>query len=199
METGQVKAVTPVTMMHESCASVITWQALLYYWYHKLKIVIDYCLLIGCISNYWANRKDRADTVLGLCHVHWNHHFSDLSDYHCHLLHCKQVLLLADVESVITSLYRKLRTSDHGQLLLNLCFALMGLYVSFIIALHSKDVTGLCVFIAAILQYFFLVTFAVMTAEAVNLYMNLVIVLGGKIHRFVLKVTILSWGQWFHW
>ena len=92
--------------------------------------------------------------------------------------------------------YRKLRTSDHGQLLLNLCFALMGLYITFIFAVHSRDVPGLCAVTGAVLQYFFLVTFMVMAAEVINLYMKLVIVLGQKIHHFVLKATILSWGEW---
>ena len=90
---------------------------------------------------------------------------------------------------------RKLRTSDHGQLLLNLCFALMGLYITFIIAVHSTRVPGLCAVVGAVLQYFFLVTFMIMAAEAIHLYMNLVIVLGIKIQHFVLKATILSWGK----
>ena len=92
---------------------------------------------------------------------------------------------------------RKLRSSDHGQLLLNLCFALIGLYLSFIVALHSKTAGGFCAFSGAALQYFFLVSFAVMAAEAVNLYFNLVIVLGRKIHSFPLKVTVVSWGKSF--
>ena len=91
--------------------------------------------------------------------------------------------------------YRKLRTSDHGQLLLNLCFALMGLYITFIFAIHSRDVPGLCAVTGAVLQYFFLVTFMVMAADAINLYMNLVIVLGQKISHFVLKATITSWSK----
>ena len=91
--------------------------------------------------------------------------------------------------------YRKLRTSDHGQLLLNLCFALIGLYITFIFAVHSRDVPGLCAVTGAVLQYFFLVTFMVMAAEAINLYMNLLIVLGQKISHFVLKATITSWSK----
>ena len=75
---------------------------------------------------------------------------------------------------------KKLRSSDHGQLLINLCLALSGLYIAFIFAVHSQSVPGLCAFTAAVLQYFFLVTFMVMAAEAINLYMNLVIVLGKK-------------------
>lgn len=71
----------------------------------------------------------------------------------------------------------------------------MGLYISFIIALHSRYVEGLCAFVAALLQYFFLVTFSAMAAEAVNLYMNLVIVLGRKISHYVLKATIVCWSE----
>ena len=122
-----------------------------------------------------------------------------MSYYHSHNISLEQVsdygndayknLLL------IFIFYRKLRSSDHGQLLLNLCFALIGLYLSFIIALHSKNAAGFCAFIGAVLQYFFLVTFAVMAAEAINLYINLVIVLGRKIQHFSLKVTVVSWGE----
>ena len=36
-----------------------------------------------------------------------------------------------------------------------------------------------------------------MAAEADNLYFNLVIVLGRKIHSFPLKVTVVSWGKSF--
>jgi hypothetical protein len=69
----------------------------------------------------------------------------------------------------------------------------MGLYITFIIALHSKDSRGFCAFAGALLQYFFLVTFAAMAAEAINLYMTLVIVLGAKIPYYVLKAVIVCW------
>ncbi|XP_019850052.1 PREDICTED: hemicentin-1-like isoform X1 [Amphimedon queenslandica] len=101
------------------------------------------------------------------------------------------ICLIITIISYLLS--KKLRSSDHGQLLLNLCFALMGLYLSFIVALHSKNTNGFCAFSGAVLQYFFLVTFAIMAAEAINLYINLVIVLGRKIQSFALKVTIVSW------
>ena len=95
--------------------------------------------------------------------------------------------------------YRKLRNSEHGQLLMNLCFALMGLYLSFICALHSTPVTGLCAFFSALLQYFFLVTFMSMTAEAINLYFKLVVVLGYKISHYVIKAVTVSWGKYDNW
>ena len=72
----------------------------------------------------------------------------------------------------------------------------MGLYIAFILAVHSRTIPVLCAATAAVLQYFFLVTFMIMAAEAINLYMNLVIVLGRKIRHFVLKATISSWSKY---
>ena len=92
-------------------------------------------------------------------------------------------------------LHRKLRTSDNGQFVLNLCFALCGLYVTFMIAGYSTKHPFICAVSAALLHYFFLVTFMIMASEAINLYMNLVIVIGGRIGHYVLKATIISWGM----
>ena len=89
---------------------------------------------------------------------------------------------------------RKLRHSDRGQLLLNLCFALLGLYLLFIFAIHSTAVTALCMLVAALLQYFFLVSFMAMAAEAINLYIKLVLVMGSAISHYVLKAAITCWG-----
>ena len=75
-------------------------------------------------------------------------------------------------------------------------FALLDLYLTFIMAIHSPPVPGLCAAVGALLQYFFLVTFMVMAAEAVHLYIKLVVVLGMRIYNFVLKATIISWGEY---
>ena len=48
---------------------------------------------------------------------------------------------------------------------------------------------------ATLLQYFFLVSFMAMAAEAINLYMKLVVVLGSNISYYTLKVAIVSWGK----
>ena len=99
------------------------------------------------------------------------------------------------IYAIIFVYFRKLRTTDHGQLLLNLCFSLLGLYILFIAAIHSKGVSIICAVVAALLQYFVLVTFMIMAAEAVHLYIKFVIVLGWKIYHYVLKTAILSWGM----
>ena len=96
---------------------------------------------------------------------------------------------------VYTPLHRKLHSSDHGQLLLNLCFALLGLYMTFIMAIHSPPVPGLCAAVGALQQYFFLVTFMLMAAEAISLYTKLVVVLGSITDNFVQKSLIVSWGE----
>ena len=71
--------------------------------------------------------------------------------------------------------------------ILSRCFALLGLYITFIISTHSTRVPGLCVIASALLQYFFLAAFFVMGAEAVNLYMKLVIVLGSGFQHYTQK------------
>ena len=97
--------------------------------------------------------------------------------------------------------YRTLRTSQAGQLLLNLSFALLGIYVMFIISLHATKPEPLCAVAGGFLHYFMLVTFLSMAAEAVNLYLKLVIVLGIPEflkNRYVLKVALIAWSKLLH-
>ena len=65
----------------------------------------------------------------------------------------------------------------------------------FIVSFYSTTVTILCVISGALVQYFLLATFLIMAGESVNLYMRLVVVLGAKIERYVLKVAIVAWGK----
>ena len=79
--------------------------------------------------------------------------------------------------------------------MLLLCFALLGLYVSFILAGIPQliRVDELCVVLSTLIQYFMLVTFMSMLAESVNLYMKLVVVLGSQINYYVIKAYIVVW------
>ncbi len=105
---------------------------------------------------------------------------------------CTQLKKL-DFNCNFNSACRKLRISERGKLLLNLCFALLGLYASFILAIHSSGVPGLCAVISALLQYFMLVTLFAMASEALNLYMKLVVVFGKQIQKYFLKAALVSW------
>ena len=97
--------------------------------------------------------------------------------------------------ALFDQLFRQLRESENGQLIVGLCFALLGLYITFIISAHSTTVPDLCVMASALLQYFFLAAFLIMAAEAINLYMKLVIVLGSGFQHYTLKAMIVSWGK----
>ena len=90
---------------------------------------------------------------------------------------------------------RKLRTSIHGQVLINLSLSLMGLYIFFLTGAHLTYIPVLCGISSALLHYFMLVFFGWTTAEAVLLYVKLVIIIGTqKIEsRFILKAALGTW------
>ena len=67
----------------------------------------------------------------------------------------------------------------------------------YIIAFYSTAISELCVLAGALVQYFMLATFLIMAAEAINLFMKLVLVFA-KVERYVVKVTITVWGEYSH-
>ena len=80
-------------------------------------------------------------------------------------------------------------------MLLNMSVALLGLYISFILgSLGQALPAGLCATFSALLQYFFLVYFSWTLAEAVDIYLKLVKVLGGNIDYYIIKAMIVTWG-----
>ena len=75
---------------------------------------------------------------------------------------------------------------------------MLGLYVMFIVSLHGTEPEELCAVAGGLLHYFMLVTFFMMGAEAINLYVKLVIVLGAPPilkNRYVLKSALISWSE----
>ena len=93
-------------------------------------------------------------------------------------------------------LYRKLRHSEASQLLINLSFALLGLYVTFMFAAQGTRLSvPFCGIIGVLLHYFFLVVLFAMAAEAIDLFVKLVIVLGPKIHNYTIKATVTAWSE----
>ena len=57
-------------------------------------------------------------------------------------------------------------------------------------------VPALCGIVSVLIQYFTLAFFGWTAVEAVNLYRNLVIVIGGpSISHFVLKAALIAWGK----
>ena len=92
--------------------------------------------------------------------------------------------------------HRNLRKKEHEQILINLCFALMGIYLVFILGANTAPVPVLCGISAALLQYFMLVFFSWTSVEAFYLYRKLVKVLGvTEIRWLVLKIGLIVWGK----
>ena len=85
------------------------------------------------------------------------------------------------------SVYRELRRSEHGRILINLSVSLICLYVVFVIAGLVTSVEVLCGLVSAVFQYFMLVFFGWTAAEAVYLCRS--------IKNYVAKAAIVIWGQ----
>jgi hypothetical protein len=77
----------------------------------------------------------------------------------------------------------------------------MGFYIMFIISVHGTKSKEFCAVTGGWLHYFLLVTFFLMAAEAINLYLKLVIVLGIPeflSNRYVLKAALIAWSKLYH-
>ena len=88
--------------------------------------------------------------------------------------------------------FRNLRKKEHEQILINLCLALMGMYLVFILGANAAPVPVLCGISAALLQYFMLVFFSWTAVEAFYLYQMLVKVL--RVRQIsMLKISLVVW------
>ena len=83
---------------------------------------------------------------------------------------------------------------DHAHLLLGRCLSLLGLFCVFIGGSYAADIPPLCGLLSALLHYFFLTSLFIMASTAVDLYLKLVVVLGG-IRNIIIMANIVSWGM----
>ena len=90
--------------------------------------------------------------------------------------------------------HRKLRQSEASQLLLLLCFAFLGIYLAYIFAYFATPVPGLCAVAGALVHYTLLVTFVTMAAEAIYIFLKIVIVFT-SVDRYVAKAGIVAWRE----
>ncbi|XP_033099300.1 adhesion G-protein coupled receptor G2-like [Anneissia japonica] len=99
------------------------------------------------------------------------------------------------VITIITFMYFKhLRGKRHQRILLNLCFSLLFLYLTFVIGIELTSCYSCCIVIAIMLHYFVLTTLFWMLVEAINMYLQFVLVFYHEIRRFTLKSVLLGWG-----
>ncbi|XP_056592030.1 adhesion G-protein coupled receptor G4 [Triplophysa dalaica] len=94
------------------------------------------------------------------------------------------------------SLLEKLRRDYPSKILLNLCLALLGLNMIFLLNswISSFGIYGLCIAVAMTLHYFLLSSFTWMGLGAVNMYLALVKVFNVYVPSYILKFCFLGWG-----
>ncbi|XP_062998119.1 adhesion G-protein coupled receptor G4 [Elgaria multicarinata webbii] len=90
----------------------------------------------------------------------------------------------------------KLRGDYPSRILINLCFALLMLNLTFLVnswlaSFHNHD---LCIAVAVVLHYFLLAAFTWMGLEAIHMYYALIKVFNTYIPNYMIKFAIVGWG-----
>ncbi|XP_033125664.1 adhesion G-protein coupled receptor G6-like [Anneissia japonica] len=99
------------------------------------------------------------------------------------------------VITIFTFMYFKhLRGKRPQRILLNLCFSLLFLYLTFVIGIELTKCYSCCIIVAIMLHYFVLTSLFWMLVEAINMYLKFVLVFYEEIRCFMLKSVILGWG-----
>ncbi|XP_065193618.1 cadherin EGF LAG seven-pass G-type receptor 2-like [Sycon ciliatum] len=94
---------------------------------------------------------------------------------------------------IVFGCYPKLRRQQQMQILLQLCSAWTGVIVSFIIGGELADYPGACATFAVFTHYFLLVVFMWTLAQAVFLYMALVLVYTEGVKAKFRKAIVVCW------
>lgn len=92
------------------------------------------------------------------------------------------------------SLFRCLNRDHSGKILLNLCFSMLLMNLSFLANSIPYFRKELCTISAIFIHYFVLTTLSWMCVEAINIYQLLIHVFASAETRFMLKRFIFAWG-----
>ena len=90
-------------------------------------------------------------------------------------------------------IYRKLRKRDVSKFHIQLSIALFCMLIVFVTGIDQTQVYGGCVTVSALLQYFTLVMWMWMAAEAVFMFQKLVIVFIQVTTRYIIAVSLVCW------
>eukprot|EP00057_Strongylocentrotus_purpuratus_P022352 XP_011676826.1 PREDICTED: uncharacterized protein LOC100893482 [Strongylocentrotus purpuratus] len=89
---------------------------------------------------------------------------------------------------------KKLRSKQPQRILINLCFALLGLYLVFVIGIDRRYPTAGCVVVGFLIHFFLLSSMSWMLVEAINMYLLFVKVLNANVSQFLLKAALFAYG-----
>ncbi|XP_033109223.1 adhesion G-protein coupled receptor G6-like [Anneissia japonica] len=99
------------------------------------------------------------------------------------------------VITIFTFMYFKhLRGKRPQRILINLCFSLLFLYLTFVIGIELTSCQNCCIVVAIMLHYFVLTSLSWMLVEAINMYLKFVLIFYEEIRCFMLKSALLGWG-----
>ncbi|XP_013379590.1 adhesion G-protein coupled receptor G6 isoform X2 [Lingula anatina] len=90
--------------------------------------------------------------------------------------------------------YRKLRKDTPSKILIQLCFALLGLNIVYVAGTQNLSNVIACKTVAILLHYFLLATLMWMLIEAFYMYLALVKVFQTYYRKLLLKFAIVGWG-----
>ena len=89
--------------------------------------------------------------------------------------------------------YRKIRKKDPTKFHIQLCLALLGMLIVFVVGIHWTEVFTGCVAVSILIHYFTLVAVMFMGAEAVLLFRKLVIVFVHITTKYIVIVSLICW------
>ncbi|XP_071511432.1 adhesion G-protein coupled receptor G2-like [Diadema antillarum] len=89
---------------------------------------------------------------------------------------------------------RKIRKKQPNQILINLCFAMLGLYLVFAVGSDKSHWGHGCTTVAILLHFFCLASVTWMGVEAFNMYLMFVRVMNVYTSHMILKCCIVGWG-----
>lgn len=94
-------------------------------------------------------------------------------------------------------LFRQYRHGVSGQILMNLCVALIFSLLVFVVGIKEEQNETACIAVAVCLHYFVLVAVLWMGIEALHMF---IIIVRDRVHeefgkRFVIKCAVAAWGR----
>ncbi|KAJ8024354.1 Adhesion G-protein coupled receptor G4 [Holothuria leucospilota] len=89
---------------------------------------------------------------------------------------------------------KKLREQVPQKIIVNLCFALLGLYICFLVGIDQRSLGTGCVIFGALIHYFCLASVAWMCVVATNMYLLFVRVFNADVTGFMWKAMLAAWG-----
>ena len=89
---------------------------------------------------------------------------------------------------------RKLRQKDVSKLHIQLCCALLGMLLVFVVGIDKTENFGGCVTVSVLIHYFTLVAVMWMGAEALFMFQKIVVVFIRMTTRYITVLSLICWG-----